>query len=203
MQLRGRVRGATNSEIASEANQEIVVVSGLPRSGTSMMMQMLAAGGLPALSDGARTPDAANPRGYYEWEPARALFREPAAIAAARGRAVKVISALLPALAPEHRYRVLLMERDLDEVAASQRAMLAADDGVGPAEFARHLARTRAWLAAQPQVATLAVAYRDALAEPRATAERVRAFLGLPLDAAAMAAAVDPALYRVRSRRSS
>jgi len=181
----------------------IVVVSGLPRSGTSLMMQMLAAGGLPPLTDGVRAADAANPRGYLEWEPAKALLREPGAIAAARGRAVKVISALLPALAPEHRYRVLFMERDLGEVEASQRAMLGGGDALSAGELARHLARTRAWLGAQPHIATCAVGYRDALEEPRATAERVCAFLGLPLDPLRMAAAVDASLYRISSRRSS
>ena len=103
----------------------LVVISGLPRSGTSLMMQMLAAGGLPPLRDDARAPDAGNPRGYFEWAPARALARDPGAIAAARGRAVKVISALLPALPREHRYRVVFMERDAREIEASQRALLA------------------------------------------------------------------------------
>ena len=184
-----------------------VVVSGLPRSGTSLMMQMLAAGGLAPLADGARPPDAWNPRGYLEWEPVKALARQPDAVEAARGHALKVISALLPALPREHRYRVVFMERDAREVAASQEAMLAAArasaDGAAPGDvapelLARHVARTRAWLAAQPHIATFGVTYRDAVDSPRETALRVRDFLGLALDAGRMAAAVDPALYRVR-----
>ena len=180
------------------------LVSGLPRSGTSLMMQMLAAGGLPALTDGARAPDAWNPRGYLEWEPAKGLAREPGAIAAARGSALKVVSALLPALPREHRYRVVFMERDAREVAASQRAMLAAagpaaaDDEVTPEMLAHHVARTRAWLAEQPGFATCAVAFRDAVHAPRDAAARVRDFLALELDVERMAAVVDPALYRFR-----
>jgi hypothetical protein len=186
-----------------------VVVSGVPRSGTSLMMQMLAAGGLEPLTDGARAADAWNPRGYLEWEPVKALARDPGAVEAARGRALKVVSALLPALPREHRYHVVWMERDAREVAASQEAMLAAttgaagtagrDGAVTPELLARHVARTRAWLATQPHVATCAVAFRDAVLAPRAAAARVREFLALDLDVARMAAAVDPALYRFRS----
>jgi len=184
------------------------LVSGLPRSGTSLMMQMLAAGGLESLTDGARAPDAWNPRGYLEWEPVKALARDPGALEAARGRALKVISALLPALPREHRYRVVFMERDAREVAASQEAMLAATSSpreasgrprpIAPELLARHVARTRAWLAAQPHVATCSVAFRDAVETPREVAARVREFLALDLDVARMAAAVDPALYRFR-----
>jgi len=179
------------------------LVSGLPRSGTSLMMQMLAAGGLEPLTDGARPPDAWNPRGYLEWEPVKGLARDPGALEAARGRALKVISALLPALPREHRYRVVFMERDAREVAASQEAMLAAaspapGEPIAPELLARHVARTRAWLTTQPHVATCAVAFRDAVETPREVAARVRAFLALDLDVARMAAAVDPALYRFR-----
>ena len=164
------------------------------------MMQMLAAGGLEPLTDRARAPDAWNPRGYLEWEPVKALARDPGALEAARGRALKVISALLPALPRENRYRVVFMERDVREVAASQEAMLAATSAapIAPELLARHVARTRAWLAAQPHVATCAVAFREAVEAPREVAVRVREFLALDLDVARMAAAVDPALYRFR-----
>jgi hypothetical protein len=186
--------------VSGEPDAAIVVVSGLPRSGTSLMMQMLAAGGLPPLCDGVRAADAQNPRGYLEWEPIKGIAAHPERIARARGRAVEVISALLPALPPPWRYRVVFMERDPVAVEASQRAMLArrgapADD-VTAAELARHLARTRAWLAAQPRFATCFVAYEETLARPRETAARVRDFLGLELDAERMAAAVDPSLRR-------
>jgi len=193
------------SSSVPDAADAFVVVSGLPRSGTSLMMQMLAAGGLPPLSDGVRAPDAGNPRGYLEWEPAKALARDPNAIAAARGHAVKVISALLPALPREHRYRVVFMERDAGEIEASQRALLAGaePDGVGADALARHVARVRAWLAAQPGFATCPVAFRHAVERPLETAARVRDFLSLELDVAKMAAAADASLYRQRRERLS
>jgi hypothetical protein len=188
----------------------IVIVSGLPRSGTSLAMQMLGAGGMPLLCDGVRPPDASNPRGYFEWEPARRLPREPASIAAARGRAVKVISALLPSLPPGERYLVLWLERDLAEVDASQRRMLDRPDEEPLVDaLAAHVARTRAWLDTR-QLEPLVVEHRLALAEPLATARRMAAFLapalaglGVTLDPARMAAAVEPALHRERRQEAT
>jgi hypothetical protein len=184
-----------------------VIVSGLPRSGTSLMMQMLAAGGLQPLTDGVRAADADNPRGYLEWEPIHGLAHRPECLDEARGRAVKVVSALLPALPARHRYRVIWLDRAAAEVEASQRAMLvhragpavAAADPVSAADLARHAQGMLAWLAAQPSFETCVVAHREALGRPAVVAARVAAFLGLRLDASAMAAAVDPALWRVRS----
>lgn len=188
----------------------VVVVSGLPRAGTSLLMQMLAAGGLPVLADAARAPDVSNPRGYHEWGPIRSIASHPARIVEAHGRAVKVISALLPALPRGPRYRVLFAERELREVQASQRAMLvrrgALPDDLSEAELARHLARTRAWLAAQSGFDACFMTHRDLLLRPGESARRIRDFLaadlaprGITLDVAAMAAAVDAALWRVRS----
>jgi hypothetical protein len=182
--------------------QPITIVSGLPRSGTSLLLQMLAAGGLPVLSDGARAPDVSNPRGYFEWEPARRLCREPDAIRAARGHAVKVISALLAGLPSGERYRVLFLERDLDEVEASQRRMLARTgapaDAVTSADLAAHVAQVRGWLLGRPDLETCFVAHRDLLERPGLAARRVRDFLAAELDVVAMAAAVDPSLWRER-----
>jgi hypothetical protein len=184
-----------------------VIVSGLPRSGTSLMMQMLAAGGLPLLTDGVRAADADNPRGYLEWEPIRGVAHRPEPLEEARGRAVKVVSALLPALPARHRYRVIWMERAAAEVEASQRAMLAhragaavaAADPVSAGDLARHAQGLLRWLAEQPNFETCVVAHRELLGHPAAVAARVAAFLDLPLDASAMAAVVEPALWRVRS----
>jgi hypothetical protein len=198
----------------------IVVVSGLPRAGTSLLMQMLAAGGLPVLADDERPPDASNPRGYLEWAGAKTLARDPAAIRAARGRAVKVVSALLPSLPEGERYLVLFAERDAREVEASQRAMLArlagargeplpAGDRLDAAALAAHVARVRAWLDAPAQrerFAVLAVRHGDALRAPREVAARIAAFLapacaeiGTSLRVEAMADVVDPALHRSRA----
>jgi hypothetical protein len=102
----------------------ITIVSGLPRSGTSLMMQMLAAGGMPVLSDGERKADTDNPRGYLEWERIKQLPKEPALIGEAEGKVVKVISQLLLSLPDEHEYRVIFMQRPLPEVLKSQDEML-------------------------------------------------------------------------------
>ena len=102
----------------------IIIVSGLPRSGTSLMMQMLAAGGMPILSDGERKADTDNPKGYMEWERIKQLPKEPGLIAEGEGKVVKVISQLLLSLPPAYQYRVIFMQRPLPEVMASQDEML-------------------------------------------------------------------------------
>jgi len=188
----------------------IVVVSGLPRSGTSMMMRMLEAGGVQPLEDGVRTADDSNPRGYFEYEPVKDLEQargEVPWLPAARGRAVKIISFLLTWLPENHNYQVIFMQRDLDEVQASQAQMLArrgnpAEGGgaAGSSEmFAAHLAQVERFLGARSCFETLYVPYREAVAHPEATATLVARFLGRPLDTAAMARAVEAALYRNRA----
>ncbi|MBK1630562.1 hypothetical protein CKO31_07345 [Thiohalocapsa halophila] len=184
----------------------IVVVSGLPRSGTSMMMQMLAAGGLPILTDGRREADASNPRGYYELEAATRLRTDAAWLADAHNKGVKIVAQLLPFLPAGHSYRVILMERDLEEVLTSQHRMLARkDNGQTPtaaadlgSAFTRQLSQVRAWLAAQPHIRTLQVDHAEVIAEPRRAGARIAAFLGRDLDSDAMADAVDTGLYRER-----
>jgi hypothetical protein len=187
----------------------IVVVSGLPRSGTSLMMQMLAAGGLPVLSDGLRQSDENNPRGYYEWEKAKQLPQEPGCVAEAEGKAVKVISSLLFALPAGPDYRVLFMLRPIEEVVASQAAMIgrlgtkgpALDASMMAAALKAHLAQTTTWLDRQSHMKSHQVAYHKLLGEPLAQAEEVARFLDVPLDVAAMAAQVDASLYRSRAVR--
>ncbi len=191
---------------ALEPGPEIVVVSGLPRSGTSMMMAMLAAGGVEPASDGVRRADADNPRGYFELEAVKGLPGDQGWLPACRGRAVKVVSRLLLHLPAGHRYRVVFMFRDLGEVLASQRRMLQrAGRPWDPAEepalaqaFRGHLARVVAWMDSRPEVAWQGFEHRQVLADPAAAARRLAGFLGRELDLAAAAAAVDPALHRQR-----
>jgi len=189
----------------------IFIVSGLPRSGTSLAMQMLDAGGLPVLSDGLRIADLDNPRGYYEWERIKSLPREPSILAEAEGRAVKVISSLLFALPQDYDYRVIFMLRPLDEVVASQAVMLRNRGTEGPKlvpaalepVLQAHLAQVNAWLRTRPDLAVLKVGFHDVLADPRREAESMARFLGLPLDVAAMARQVDPSLHRQGAIRCS
>ena len=182
----------------------ITVVSGLPRSGTSLMMQMLEAGGLPAVTDGARSADASNPRGYYEDDRVKRLRTDSSWAVEAEGHAVKVIAPLLPYLPRGPEYKVLFMERDLSEVLRSQGRMLerlgrpAVSPDVLRGPFQQHVERARVWVAAQSGAAALGVPYAAAVARPLEQAERVVAFLGLRLDTEAMAEVVDASLYRER-----
>jgi len=188
------------------ASDSVTIVTGVPRSGTSLVMQMLAAGGLPPLSDGVRGPDADNPRGYFEFEPAKSLARDAGWLPRAAGRAVKLAHPLLAALPPGPSYRVLLVRRRFDEVLASQRVMLARrGETPDAAEDARllpaleaQLARLERELSARPDVAWLSLAHAELLREPALAAARINHFLGGGLDAGAMAACVDPALHRQR-----
>lgn len=182
----------------------ITIVSGLPRSGTSLAMQMLQAGGMAILTDGVRSPDDQNPRGYHEYTPVNATRRDSAWVEQAVGKSVKVVSPLLKFLPPQFDYRVIHVTRHLGEVVASQRVMLARHgaDGAGVSTeelqnaYRRQIAEVRAWLAAQNHMQTLEIDYREILRDPREAADRIRLFLDVPLDVEAMASAVDPQLYR-------
>jgi hypothetical protein len=188
----------------------IVVVSGLPRSGTSLMMQMLQAGGLEILTDAQRAPDGSNPKGYFELEAVKDLDKggRPEWLSAARGKAVKVVSPLVRRLPSAYDYRVIFMQRDLDELVASQNRMLA-DRGTPQDDeqndrikglYRAHVDETLRILRARPRVATLVVDHAEAVARPAEAAARVNDFLGGRLDVTRMAAAADPALYRNRGR---
>jgi len=184
----------------------ITVVSGVPRSGTSLMMQMLAAGGMELLSDGVRAADADNPRGYFEWEPAKRLRQEPERLAAAEGKAVKIISSLLAALPPGRQYRVLFMHRPMSEVVASQAEMLQRRGTQGAtlappalaAALEDHVRQVTAWLDQQRHMRVCQVHYRRLLQRPEEELDKVLGFLEMPLNREAMLAQIDAALYRRR-----
>ena len=185
------------------------VVSGVPRSGTSLMMQMLAAGGIELLTDSERAPDAGNPRGYFEFAPVKRLRNEARWFPEALGYAVKVVYALLKSLPDDVAARVVFMQRDLAEVVASQRAMLSRSGNptdVLPPErmieiFRAQVDETLEWVSQQPRLQLLEVAHAEAIREPASVACAVNAFLGGGLDVSAMAAVPDPALYHQRTAR--
>jgi hypothetical protein len=184
----------------------VIVVTGLPRSGTSMMMQVLEAGGAAVLSDGLRGPDEDNPRGYYEFEPVKRTRQDPSWVDGASGKAVKLVYRLLQDLPRSARYKVLFMRRRLSEVYASQERMLRRRTG-RPGEmeeasferlFGRELQRTLAWLARQPHFEVLELDYEAFVADPGPRLREIQNFLGEPLETAAMLAAVEPRLRRQR-----
>ena len=183
----------------------ITIVSGLPRSGTSLMMQMLAAGGMTLLTDHERRPDVDNPRGYCEWEPIKLLPKEPHRIDEAEGKAVKVISQLLLSLPAGRSYKLIFMERPLPEVLASQDEMLkhrgstqAVDHALLTSAFRDHMKEIVGWLERREEIPVCRMGYRKVLNDPVAAAKTVREFLELDLDVEAMALQVDPTLYRNR-----
>ena len=189
--------------------QSLIVVTGLPRSGTSMFMQMLAAGGMAILTDGLREPDEDNPRGYLEFEPVKNLLKDSSWLREGKGKAVKIVAPLLAALPPGLPCRVILIERDIDEVLDSQQRMLE-HRGTAPPEtpqrrkllrdeYLRTIARVRTLLEQRPLTRLLPVEHRLAIADPAGMAEKVNRFLGGGLDVARMAAAVDQKLHRNRA----
>jgi len=195
------------SVFKTKAPGVVVVVSGLPRSGTSMMMKVLEAGGLSVLTDQIREADDDNPKGYYEFERVKQLDKgDTAWLDGAEGKVVKVISALLEHLPSEHTYRVIFMQRRIEEVLASQKKMLARrgepTDRVSDQEmarlFAKHVQKVELWLRAQPNFSVLYVDYNRMLADPLPYVRQINQFLGGSLDEQKMAAAVDPKLYRNR-----
>lgn len=190
--------------------ESLVVVTGLPRSGTSMFMQMLAAGGMSILTDEVRRADEDNPRGYLEFEPVKKLLQDSRWLAEeGRGKAVKIVAPLLPAVPAGLPCRVILTERNLDEVLDSQERMLVRRNKAELAtperrkvlkeEYQRTMTRVKAMLAKRPATEVLTLEYAKAIADPAGTAARVNEFLGGGLDAAHMAAAIDPALHRNRA----
>jgi hypothetical protein len=185
-------------------NAEIIVVSGLPRSGTSLMMQMLDRGGVEVVTDQMRSADTDNPRGYYELEAVKRIKRDTSWLAATRGKAFKMVSQLLYDLPQAEHYRIVFMGRDLDEVLESQEKMLQRlGRAAAPLEelrrsFSLHLERLHDWLGRQRNLKVLRVSYNDLLERPREQAQRVSAFLGGNADVEKMAAAVDRSLYRNR-----
>ncbi len=184
----------------------IIIVSGLPRSGTSMMMQVLEAGGLPTLKDDVRTADEDNPKGYYEFERVKQIAQDQTWLQDAQGRVVKMVSALLLQLPPTYTYKVVFMRRKMEQVLASQKAMLSrkgeAPSPVGDdkmaALFRKHLDQVEKWVAEQPNIEVLYVHYNEVLAGPRQHMHQINQFLGGQLDVDKMVSVVDRTLYRQR-----
>ena len=187
--------------------EPLVVVSGLPRSGTSMTMQMLEAGGLAVATDGIRKPGEDNPKGYYEYERVKELDKrlDPSWLKGFRGKAIKIISFLLKDLPETNNYKVVFMRRNIQEVLASQAKMLVNRGEVNEASdekmlelYKDHLWKVDYLMKHRPCFELLNVEYKDVIENPRREAERLGEFLGNHVDVEKMAAAVDEKLYRNR-----
>ena len=183
----------------------ITVVSGLPRSGTSLVMQMLAAGGLPVLGDNHRLADEDNPRGYLEDARVKSLERDATWLAEAEDKAIKIISFLLPKLPSHFEYRVIFLRRNLTEVLKSQEKMLERrGQPPGPpaemmaAHFQKHLQTVDHWLSTQGNIQVLNCDHAELIQRPVQAAAAIQEFLNVPLDTQKMVDCVEPELHRQR-----
>ena len=189
------------------ADEPIVIVSGLPRSGTSMMMQLLEAGGLPVLTDQIRGADEDNPRGYYEFEPVKTVKVDPSWLDGAQGKVVKMVYRLLYDLPAGYQYSVVFMKRRLEEVIASQDEMLRRlGKGGGETDatqltaiYNRELGQAEEWLSRQPNFSVLYVDYHDVLTDPERVVQDLNDFLGGALNTEAMLRVPDRSLHRQRA----
>jgi len=192
---------------AQKKDSTLIVVSGLPRSGTSMMMNMLAAGGVPVVSDSIRQADEDNPNGYFEFEAVKHLSEgQTDWLAESGGKAVKIVSALLEHLPAGHPYKILFMERDIKEILASQSKMLTrrkeesrTNDADMEDQFNKHLAAIKYWLARQPNMEVLYVDYKQLISDPDKDCPRIAEFIGIAVDVQKMRSVPNASLYRNRA----
>jgi hypothetical protein len=189
----------------NNSQDSITVVAGLPRAGTSMMMRILDAGGIPPLTDQVREADISNPLGYYEFEPVKRTKADASWLLRARGKAVKMVYRLLYDLPSGYSYRVLMMQRNLAEVLSSQRAMLKQQDNDDAVEddqmlkiYQRELANLETWIQKQANFSKLDVSYNELVKSPAPQISQIASFLGGDLNQEAMAAVIDVKLYRNR-----
>lgn len=192
----------------STTNREFVtIVSGLPRSGTSMMMRMIDAGGVPALTDELRTADDDNPRGYYEFEPVKKTKEDASWVATAPGKVVKMVHVLLMDLPEGYEYRVVFMRRHLDEVLKSQDVMLerhGKGGGALPVDkmksiFEKQIKQVYDWVAERNHFKLLEISYNDIMTSPKPHVASINDLLGGDLNVDAMMGVVEPDLYRQRA----
>jgi hypothetical protein len=192
----------------SKNNDSITIVSGLPRSGTSLMMQMLEAGGMSVVTDNVRKADDDNPKGYYEFEKVKTIKNDSSWLKDCQHKAFKMVSELLYYLPDNHTYNVVFMKREMNEILASQRLMLQriGKEGAGASEeemagqFRKHLQNIEIWLSTQSHIKVLYFKYNDIIQDPLTCAQSVNRFLGGWLHEEDMAQIVETSLYRQRSK---
>ncbi len=184
---------------------QIVIVSGLPRSGTSLMMQMLDIGGMDILKDDKREADISNPKGYFEYEPVMSLYKDNSWLDKGQNKAVKIVAPLLKYLDPKFRYKIVFMNRDLNEVIQSQQKMLGKNEDVFPVkiynEFQKLLSNVNTWNKKEPGVEILYVDYKNLLNKPEEYIEHIEKFIGIKLQKEKMSQVIDKSLYRNRSNK--
>ncbi len=178
----------------------LVIVSGIPRSGTSLLMQMLNNGGMEILADDIRKPDESNPKGYLELEAIKKLAQDNSCLKNQTGKAVKVISHLLKYLPEEQKYKIIFMNRDMNEIIKSQQKMLNKNEKKYSKElikaFLKELKHVKQWVKEQPHKEMINLHYKKIIKHPMKAIDKIIQFLGIPLDKEAMRDSIDPRLYR-------
>jgi len=182
----------------------IVIVSGMPRSGTSMLMKALKDGGLEPLTDGVRTPNEDNPNGYFEYEPVKNLKNDNSWMKDAIGKSVKIIYKHLNLLPTDYQYKIIFVERNIDEIISSQKKMLinmgkknTFSNQVLKIVFEKEIQKTKQWLL-KNKFEVLYVWYNLILSDPKKQMERVKNFVESDVDLDKMVSTVDPKLYRTK-----
>lgn len=184
----------------------IIIVSGLPRSGTSMMMRMIEAGGIEVVTDNIRKADTDNPRGYYEFEKVKEISKDSSWLYDCRSKAFKMVSELLYHLPGSEKYKIVFMNRDIDEMLASQQKMLKnlnqnsvnINNDEMKIIYGKHLKKIKVWLEEQENIDVIYVNYNDVIDNPLNNAVKINRFLGGDLKVEKMADVVENALYRQR-----
>lgn len=186
--------------IHKRRKDQIVIVSGLPRSGTSLMMQMLDRGGLETLIDKKRKADESNPKGYYEYEPVMSIHKNNSWLEKGKNKAIKIVAPLLKYIDPQYRYKIIFMVRDLDEVIKSQQKMIGKDPNVFPVRlynsYKKQLEAIEVWKNLEPGVEIIYVDYKDILEDPESIVDKISSYIGLELNEKEMIQCVDKSLYR-------
>ncbi len=179
---------------------QIVVVSGLPRSGTSLMMQMLYKGGLNVLTDENRKPDVSNPKGYFEYNPVMSIHKDNTWLDKAQNKSIKIVAPLLKFLDPQYRYKIIFMNRDLNEIIKSQQKMIGKSTDDLPLHlfqaYKKQLKSVEVWKDKEPNIELIYIDYKDLINDASNAVEKIEFFIGLELDKRNMIRCVDKTLYR-------
>jgi len=194
---------------ARKRGDTIVIVSGLPRCGTSMMMQMLEAGGMAIVTDNIKTPDEDNPRGYYEYEKVKKIREDASWLKNCNGKVIKMVSALLYYLPKGKKYKVIFMVRDMEEMFESQEAVLQRLGGEGVdisyeemiEKLKKHLLDVKDWVARQRNIEVTYIDYNEVIQNPQRKASLVSQFLKGQVNVEKMSTVVDKSLYRKRNKQ--
>lgn len=183
-------------------DKTIVIVSGLPRSGTSMMMQMLSSGGLEPLTDDVRLQDINNPKGYFEYEKVKSIAQDTSWLHVAQGKVVKIIAQLLPFLPNEFNYKIIMMHRDINEILVSQQKMLRKDTTVIPFAlgdiFTKQLQHTEQFIHNHPTMEAISIQYKEVINSPIKQVNQIATFLNSDLNLNEMISSIDKNLYRTK-----